>query len=111
MGAKGELRISLKESNQAAPSSLTLAPEDCPQYAIITIEDSGPGLDPDMLPHIFEPFFTTKHSGDNPGTGLGLFTIYTVAEKNGIGIGVKNLPERGASFSLWIPSQPKENSP
>ena len=111
MEQKGELRISIKRAAEGPPSDLTLSPEESPQYAIITIEDSGPGLDPELLPHIFEPFFTTKHSGDNPGTGLGLFTIYTIAEKNGVGIGVKNLPERGASFALWIPTQLKESSP
>ena len=111
MGDRGELRISLTETTDPAPNHLALSPEESPHYAIITIEDTGPGLDPELLPHIFEPFFTTKHSGDNPGTGLGLFTIYTIAEKDGVGIDVHNLPDKGASFSLWIPAQVNEISP
>jgi len=105
MGERGELRISLTETTDSAPKHLALIPGESLRYAIVTIEDTGPGLDPDFLPHIFEPFFTTKHSGDNPGTGLGLFTIYTIAEKDGVGIDVHNLPKKGASFALWIPAQ------
>ncbi|MEZ5301850.1 MAG: sensor histidine kinase [Verrucomicrobiales bacterium] len=55
---------------------------------MIEVRDSGPGIAADDLPRIFEPFFSTKHAGANPGTGLGLATVYTICERQGIGIAV-----------------------
>ena len=50
-------------------------------YVLLTVEDDGEGISPDVAPHIFEPFFTTK--GPNRGTGLGLATVYTTVKRAG----------------------------
>jgi signal transduction histidine kinase len=64
-----------------------LKPRAAPNYIEVLVSDSGPGIREDILPRIFEPFFTTKNAGATPGTGLGLSTVYTMAEQDGLGRG------------------------
>ena len=63
---------------------------------IITIQDTGPGISKNQLNHIFEPFYTTKSSG----TGLGLYVVKQLVEKNGGKIKVSSKEGFGATFSL-----------
>ena len=70
-------------------------------YKTIRVEDTGTGIDPEILPRIFEPFFTTKPAGE--GTGMGLAMAYgTIIAHNGW-IQVQNLPGRGAAFDVILP--------
>lgn len=71
---------------------------DLTQVGVI-IEDTGPGIDPEILPHIFEPFITTK---DN-GLGLGLSICYNIIQKHGGQITVDSQPGHGSSFTTWLP--------
>ncbi len=57
---------------------LTLAISSDPPYTVISIRDTGPGIEPDMLERIFTPFVTTKASG----TGLGLAKVYSIMESH-----------------------------
>ncbi|MFH1800208.1 MAG: HAMP domain-containing sensor histidine kinase [Candidatus Omnitrophota bacterium] len=66
---------------------------------IITIQDTGPGISKDQLQHIFEPFYTTKASG----TGLGLYVVKQLVEKNGGKVEVSSKEGRGTTFSLIFP--------
>jgi PAS domain S-box-containing protein len=68
---------------------------------VITVKDSGPGIDPADLPHIFEPFVTTKNEGY--GVGLGLSTVYGIMERHNGSIDVESRPGEGATFSLKLP--------
>ena len=67
----------------------------------IEICDTGPGIDPEILPHIFEPFFTTKDAGE--GTGLGLSMAYSIAQSHGGKIQVDSRPDRGTTFVVTLP--------
>ena len=67
----------------------------------VTIQDDGPGIDEDTLPHIFEPFFTTKES--DKGTGLGLSITYGLIKKLGGDITVRSHVGRGTAFTVTIP--------
>ena len=67
----------------------------------IIIQDDGPGIDDDILPHIFEPFFTTKES--DKGTGLGLSITYGLIQKLGGDITVRSHVGRGTAFTVTIP--------
>jgi signal transduction histidine kinase len=67
--------------------------------ALLVISDTGPGVDPEILPHIFEAFVTNKESG----TGLGLTISYDIIRKHAGEIVVENNPGGGAKFSIWLP--------
>lgn len=69
--------------------------------ATLSVADSGPGIDPDDLPHIFEPFYTTKQEGY--GVGLGLSTVYGIMERHQGSVRVESPPGEGATFFLTIP--------
>lgn len=70
-------------------------------FALISISDQGPGIDPQIQPRIFEPFFTTKHVGK--GTGLGLSQVYGFARNSGGTIRVQSTPGHGTRMDLYLP--------
>ena len=102
MEEAGALRIQARQIERL-PEMLMLRPHAAPVYLELSVEDSGPGIAPDVLPRIFEPFFTTKHRGAIRGTGLGLSTVYAMAEQDGLGIAVEGKLGTGARFSVFIP--------
>lgn len=70
-------------------------------YAVISIEDDGPGIPDSILQRIFDPFFTTKAVGK--GTGLGLSICYGIIKKLDGEISVLNLEGKGVTFNIRIP--------
>jgi PAS domain S-box-containing protein len=71
------------------------------EYSVLTVEDTGKGIEPDTLKNIFDPYFTTKDLGK--GTGLGLSTVYGIVKKFSGEINVKSKPGKGSLFSVYIP--------
>ncbi|MEZ4374068.1 MAG: ATP-binding protein [Polyangiaceae bacterium] len=69
-----------------------------PAAAVLTVQDSGTGIDPDLVERIFEPFFTTKGHGN----GLGLSTVYSIVQQNGGEIEVKT-GSSGTTFTIRLP--------
>lgn len=82
----GERRLAL----QARPDGAS---------GVLAVQDSGPGLAPEVLPRVFEPFFTTRAGG----LGLGLSLCETLAAGMGGALSVRNLAPRGAEFRLTLP--------
>ena len=71
------------------------------RVVVLTIEDNGPGISPEILEQIFDPFFTTKEPGK--GTGLGLALSAQLVEGMGGEILAGNRKEGGAVFTLRLP--------
>jgi two-component system sensor histidine kinase KdpD len=74
---------------------------------LVTVEDDGPGVDPEDLPFIFDKYFRGKRQkGATTGTGMGLAIARAILKAHHGGIVVRSQPGQGASFTFWIPMSP-----
>jgi CheY-like chemotaxis protein len=79
------------------------------RFACISVEDSGCGIAPQILPRLFEPFFTTKEVGK--GTGLGLATVYGIVKQHAGWVEVESELNRGSTFKVFLPVEIKKVTP
>ena len=103
MPAGGRLRVETR--NEAAPAQLGITAGDC---VALAVADEGRGMDEPTLERIFEPFFTTKEAG--VGTGLGLATSYGIVAQSGGAIDVESEPDRGSTFTVYLPREAPQES-
>ena len=87
-------------AQQSGPRIVTLRADLAESGSlVVTVEDTGPGIEADDLPRLFEPFFTTKQDG----MGMGLAICQTTVEAHGGRLTVQSAPGSGATFSLAMP--------
>jgi len=67
----------------------------------LIVEDNGPGIPEDKLPHIFDPFYSTRQN--RGGTGLGLSIAHGIITDHGGTIDVRSRPSQGTTFTLRFP--------
>ncbi len=71
-------------------------------YVAIRVEDDGPGIEAEILPHVFDPYFTTKPNA----AGLGLTMAKTVVTNHGGSLHIESLPQQGTRVQVLVPADP-----
>jgi len=94
--------LTAKESAQL-PDKLVLKPAAANSYVMVSVQDFGTGIAPEIMPRIFEPFFTTKAFSTRRGTGLGLSMAYELARQMECGLSVESARGEGSVFTLIFP--------
>jgi CheY-like chemotaxis protein len=93
----GRITLRTREYVQKAPEGRR-APG---RYVVVTVEDTGTGMAPDVAEHAMEPFFTTKEVGK--GSGLGLSQVYGFAAQSGGDVTIDSTVGQGTTISFYLP--------
>jgi len=91
----GACHVTAQDTRRCYPTN-TLIPGD---YVFVEVVDSGPGIDPDEIPHLFDPFVSTRAVG----RGLGLPAVLGIARGHGGAVFVESFPGQGARFRMLFP--------
>ncbi|HEX4350243.1 MAG TPA: ATP-binding protein [Verrucomicrobiae bacterium] len=104
MSARKKITLATRTVDKLPPE-IFLAPPAAASLVLISVQDQGSGMAPEIKARIFEPFFTTKALSTKRGTGLGLSMVYELAKKMGAGLAVRSVIGEGSTFTLILPVQ------
>jgi PAS domain S-box-containing protein len=103
MASGGTIKVTTeaRRLDEAAGQRLIGIPIPPGRYGLVSVQDTGHGMDQTTLAQVFEPFFTTKAVG--LGTGLGLSTVYSIVKQSGGYVWVESNPGEGTRFTVCLP--------
>lgn len=103
-------RNAIKYIGDSPVRRIEIRAHHCAEVVHVEVEDTGPGLAPDVEPHIFQPY-ARSHNATEPGIGLGLATVKRLAEAHGGRVGVRSVPGCGCVFWFELPTAPAAPAP
>jgi PAS domain S-box-containing protein len=97
-------RIMVETTNVELDAAFCAArpPLEPGSHVMVSVTDTGTGIEPDVLPRVFEPFFTTKESGK--GSGLGLSMVHGFSEQSGGATAIESELGRGTVVRIYLPA-------
>jgi signal transduction histidine kinase/CheY-like chemotaxis protein len=105
----GMIRVTTRPLDLTAPTDGVFAGLAVGRWVVISVEDNGCGMSPEVQARMFEPFFTTKSLGH--GTGLGLSTVYGIVTQAGGQLFVDSRPAKGTTVTVVWPRSASELTP
>ncbi len=100
----GRLTLSTANRTLTEPDTRGILDARPGEFVCLSIEDTGHGIPPEVLPRIFEPFFTTK--GQGKGSGLGLAMVFGIIRQHQGWIACHSTPGQGTRFDIYLPRLP-----
>ena len=101
-GGSGSITVQTRNLELTQPTQDRTLRLAAGTYVCVEITDTGPGIEPNVLPRIFEPFFTTKGP---PHRGLGLALVYGIITNFGGGVAVSSQAGKGTSARIYLPAE------
>ena len=98
VGGDVKIKVESLEFDQQAASAIELDPGE---YVVLTVADNGYGIPAEILHRIHDPYFTTKPVGE--GTGLGLWTVFGIAQAHEASVRVESVVNEGSTFQIFFP--------